>query len=150
MPKIAPPLTEKQIDGLLPRAKQYTLGDGKGLYLLILPSGDKYWRMGANRLDKETTLSGGKYPKVSLSAARQWREEMQKLVDAGINPNIQKREQRKQLQATKPKTPKLQFFINDQGGMVIETYTSRLTLSSSQTVALRAFLNSTPHNIERE
>jgi len=145
MPKLATPLTEKQIASLLPRAKQYSLGDGKGLYLLVMPSGKKYWRMGANRFGKETTLAGGVYPKVSLIAARQWRESMQKLIDAGIHPNDQKREQRKQLQAAKPKTPKLQFFINDQGGMVIETYTSRLVLSASQRLALKAFMLATPN-----
>ena len=148
MPKLAKPLTDEKIISLLPRAKPYTLGDGKGLYLLIMPSGDKYWRMGANHLNKETTLSGGKYPKTSLSDARKWREEMQKLIDDGINPNHQKREQRKQLQLAKPKTPKLQFFINDHGGMTIETYTSRLVLSVTQVVALKAFLLATPDTTE--
>jgi len=148
MPKLAIPLTDNQIIALPPRAKPYTLGDGKGLYLLILPSGDKYWRMGTNRLNKETTLSGGKYPKTSLTDARKWRDEMQRLIDAGINPNERKREQRKQLQISKPKTPKLQFFLNDRGGMTIETYTSRLLLSATQVVALRAFLLAKPDPIE--
>ena len=145
MPKLATPLTEVQIANLKPRAKRYSLGDGKGLYILVMPSGDKYWRMGATHLGKETTLSGGVYPKVSLLAARQWRESMQNLIDAGIKPNEQKREQRKQLQAAKSKPPQLQFIINDQGGMVIETYTNRLVLSASQAAALKAFLMATPN-----
>lgn len=144
MPKLATPLTEKQIDSLLPRAKQYSLGDGKGLYLLVMPSGKKYWRMGAKRLGKETTLAGGVYPKVSLNAAREWRESMEKLIDAGVNPNDQKREQRKQLQTVKPKTPKLQFFVNERGSVTIETYTSRMVLSLSQVEALKVFLMATP------
>ena len=128
MPKLATPLTETQIVNLKPRTKRYCLGDGKGLYLLVMPSGDKYWRMGATHLGKETTLSGGMHPEVSLLAARQWRESMQNLIDAGIKPNVQKREQRMQLQAAKSKPSKLQFVINDQGGMVIDVCQQPISL----------------------
>lgn len=150
MPKLAKALTDTQILRLQPREKSYKLSDGKCLYLLIHPSGRKYWRMSYRRSDKESTLSGGTYPEVSLSSAREWRNAMQKLIDAGVNPNERKQEQRKQIQPSKSITPKLKFIMNDHAGMTIETYSNRVILSEVQVIALKAFLNAMPISIQRE
>jgi hypothetical protein len=150
MPKLAPALTETQILSLEPRAKPYKLGDGKCLYLLVQPTGHKYWRMSYRHHGKFTTLSGGTFPEISLSAARQWREEMEALIAAGIHPNDQRREQRKQAQLAKPLTPTLQFSRDDKGGVTIENYATRIKLSASQTAALKAFLLATPDQGEGE
>ncbi len=37
-------LTDNKIKNLKPRDKQYKISDGKNLFLLITPSGAKYWR----------------------------------------------------------------------------------------------------------
>ena len=44
MPKICTPLTDTAIRNAKPRDKTYTLGDGEGMYLEIMPNGTKFWR----------------------------------------------------------------------------------------------------------
>jgi hypothetical protein len=41
------------------RAKQYKLSDEKGMYLLVTPSGSKYWRLKYRYAGKEKTLALG-------------------------------------------------------------------------------------------
>ncbi|MFL6635417.1 MAG: Arm DNA-binding domain-containing protein [Massilia sp.] len=45
MPKICTPLTDAAIRNAKPRDKTYTLGDGEGMYLEVMPNGTKFWRM---------------------------------------------------------------------------------------------------------
>nr|WP_267876941.1 Arm DNA-binding domain-containing protein [Massilia rhizosphaerae] len=45
MPKICTPLTDTAIRNAKPREKTYTLGDGEGMYLEVMPNGTKFWRM---------------------------------------------------------------------------------------------------------
>lgn len=45
MPKLAAPLTDTQIKNAKPKDKPYTLADGGGMYLEIMPIGSKIWRM---------------------------------------------------------------------------------------------------------
>ena len=49
--------------------------DGKGLYLLLHPNGSKYWRMKYQFSGKEKTLAFGVWPEVSLTEAREMRNE---------------------------------------------------------------------------
>ncbi|MDG1986844.1 MAG: Arm DNA-binding domain-containing protein, partial [Halieaceae bacterium] len=53
-----------------PKARQYKLSDGKGMYLLVTPNGCKYWRLKYRILGREKTLSLGVYPEISLADAR--------------------------------------------------------------------------------
>ncbi|WP_155238062.1 Arm DNA-binding domain-containing protein, partial [Kingella kingae] len=39
---------DQQIKKAKPHEKPYKLADGKGLYLLITPTGGKYWRLDYN------------------------------------------------------------------------------------------------------
>ncbi|WP_176701740.1 integrase arm-type DNA-binding domain-containing protein [Gilliamella sp. wkB112] len=45
MARVVKPLTGKQIQSSKPQVKQYQLSDGKGLFLLIKPTGAKLWRL---------------------------------------------------------------------------------------------------------
>lgn len=85
MPKLCTPLTEKQIAELAPKDAKYQLGDGRGLCLVIEPTGVKRWRMGYKFLGTETCMSFGAYPEVSLSEARQRRDDVHRLIAADIN-----------------------------------------------------------------
>ncbi|WP_048331213.1 MULTISPECIES: Arm DNA-binding domain-containing protein [Klebsiella] len=38
-------LNARQVDAAKPREKAYKLADGAGLYLEVVPSGSRYWRM---------------------------------------------------------------------------------------------------------
>ena len=84
-------LFAKTIDNAKPKAKQYKLSDGAGLYLLVKPNGGKYWRMKFTFAGKENTLAIGTYPLVSLAEAREARDEAKKLLARGINPNLEKK-----------------------------------------------------------
>lgn len=70
-----------------PKAKQYKLSDGKGLYLLVKPNGSRLWQMKYNYLGKEKTLSLGQYPVVSLEEARAGWLVAKRILMAGYNPS---------------------------------------------------------------
>ena len=75
MPKRITPLAPLQVSNAKPKEKEYKLTDGGGLYLLVTPSGGKLWRLKCRFGGLEKKLSLGAFPEVSLSAARQKREE---------------------------------------------------------------------------
>lgn len=104
MPKQIVPLSDTQVKNAKPQEKDITLFDGGGLYLLIgrqkydgkgraLPV-SKLWRLKYRHAGKEKLLSLGIYPAVSLSDARQRREEAKKLLANGIDPGEAKKEQK--------------------------------------------------------
>lgn len=82
------------IEAAKPRDKPYKLTDGSGLHLLINPNGSKLWRFRHRFCGKQLMLSLGSYPEVSLSSARQKRDEALRLVAEGKIPSEQRREDR--------------------------------------------------------
>ena len=92
MPKLAPPLIDVKVRNAKPKEKTYTLPDGGGMYLEVSPSGSKIWRMSYRQPNgKNTRLTFGTYPEVSLMDARQQRMDAQKKRLAGIDPAQAKR-----------------------------------------------------------
>jgi len=75
--------------------KTYKKADGGGLYLEILPSGGKYWRMKYRFAGKEKRLSFGVYPIVTLAEAREEREKAKKLLAKDIDPSAHKKSQKR-------------------------------------------------------
>lgn len=75
--------------------KAYKKADGGGLYLEILPSGGKYWRMKYRFAGKEKRLSFGVYPTVTLAEAREEREKAKKLLTKGVDPSAHKKSQKR-------------------------------------------------------
>ena len=63
-------LTELEIKNAKPREKPYKMGDGKGLYVEVMPTGAKYWRLKYCFAGKEKRLSMGVYQEVTLKTAR--------------------------------------------------------------------------------
>ena len=80
-------LTNLQVKSAKPKDKQYTLTDGKGLYLLVLPTGGKYWHFRSKVGGKEKRMSFGTYPEISLSDARDKRDEARRQIASGISPS---------------------------------------------------------------
>ena len=72
--------------------KPIKLGDERGLFILLQPSGGKLWRLKYRFGGKEKKLSLGIYPDISLSEARR-RDEARTLIATGTDPN----EDRKQV-----------------------------------------------------
>ncbi len=71
-------LNALQIDSAKPKEKAYKLADGAGLYLEVVPSGSRYWRMKYLFNGKEKPMAFGVYPAVSLAQARALRDEAKK------------------------------------------------------------------------
>lgn len=85
-------LNELQIKAAQPRATEYLLADGEGLYLRVRPTA-KVWVYRYKRGGKEAKLSLGHYPALSLAAARKKsREEAEKLA-GGTDPRVARREE---------------------------------------------------------
>ncbi|HCY61531.1 MAG TPA: integrase [Oxalobacteraceae bacterium] len=92
MPKLVTPLTDVQVKNAKPKDKSYKLFDGGGLYLEVMPTGSKLWRMKFRQANgKEGRLSFGSYPEVSLTAARAKRSEARELKAQDIDPGQAKR-----------------------------------------------------------
>ena len=77
-------LTNKIIDGAKPRALQYKLTDGHGLFIAILPSGSKSWRCNYKLEGKHKSKTFGLYPAIGLAAARRLNMEFKALLARGI------------------------------------------------------------------
>ena len=81
------PLTEAAIRTAKPGEKPYKLADEKGLFLLINPSGSKWWRLKFRVDGKEKLLSFGTYPEIGLKKARADRDDARKMLAIGIDPS---------------------------------------------------------------
>ena len=51
------------------------LSDGHGMYLLVHKNGSKYWRLDFRLNGKRKTLAIGVWPEISLTRARELRED---------------------------------------------------------------------------
>ena len=62
-------LTIKEIDAAEPKVKPFKLAEGHGLYLEVMPTGAKYWRMKYRIPDKENRLCilNASLPVINLS-----------------------------------------------------------------------------------
>ena len=79
-------LSKLQIDHAKPRNKPYRLSDGFGLHLLVKPNGSKLWQIRYRFQKKEKIVSLGKYPDVSILAARRKKDEVRIKVLEGFDP----------------------------------------------------------------
>jgi integrase len=84
----AMPLTDTAIKKAKPGAKPVKLSDGRGLYLLVSPSGSKLWRWKYRVLGKEKVMALGAYPDVSLAQAREGLDKARKVLAAGSDPMV--------------------------------------------------------------
>jgi hypothetical protein len=85
-------LTEADIRDAQPGTLTRRLPDGLGLDLLIQPDGRKWWRFKYRPGRNAKCLLFGNYPDVSLTAARQRRDQARALLAAGIDPAVQRSE----------------------------------------------------------
>lgn len=84
-------LKDTDCRGAKPSAKLYKLFDGGGLYLAVLPSGAKAWRIAYRVAGKQQTKSFGAYPDVSLAEARRLRDDLKAQLRAGVDPMGERR-----------------------------------------------------------
>ncbi len=83
-------LTAAAVEAAKPRPKPYKRFDAGGMYLLVTPSGARYWRLKYRIDGVEKLISLGVYPARSLKAARAARAKAKALLDAGVDPSAQR------------------------------------------------------------
>ena len=102
MARIITPLNSTKIDKAKPQKKEFTLSDGKGLYLLVKPNGAKLWRFNYykpfTQPKKRALIGVGKYPDISLQQARAIRDEYLSLLAQNIDPAIYRQQQEQEKQ----------------------------------------------------
>lgn len=93
-------LTDAKIKTLKPQDKVYRILDADRLYIEVRPTGVKVWRFKFVFNGKESSMSLGEYPLVSLADARLLREEMRTKLAKGIHP-VEERKKLKQVEDEK-------------------------------------------------
>lgn len=72
------------------KEKPYKLAAGAGLYLQVMPNGNRYWRMKYRHAGKEKLLSIGVYPDVTLKEACDKRDAARAQLRGGKDPSEEK------------------------------------------------------------
>ena len=108
MPRQTIQLTDTAITKARAKEKKYKLYDGRGLFLLVMPTGSKLWRLKYRFNHKEKEYAIGTYPTITLSKARDKRDELKRLVSEGLDPN-EKKKQEKQTVTEQVKLTKLEI-----------------------------------------
>ncbi|MFP5260042.1 MAG: Arm DNA-binding domain-containing protein, partial [Acidobacteriota bacterium] len=92
-------LTDLQVKRFGPRERLYEEGDGKGLYLRVLPSGLKTWIFRYVFEGNRRRMVLGHYPVVSLAEARELHGKALADVERGVDPGAVAMEAKRARQA---------------------------------------------------
>lgn len=84
-------LSARKVETIPSQKEPYWLKDGGSLFLYVTPSGSKLWRYRYRLGGKPAIYAIGKYPQVSLEAARTERDRARELVKKGVHPVVEKR-----------------------------------------------------------
>jgi hypothetical protein len=137
-------LSSEQIASAKPGKRPVKLFDGRGLYLLLHPSGGRWWRFKYRLAGREGGLSLGIFPEVSLAEARTRRDRYRAMVAEGINPSDHIRAERAARLAEQTRLgPAPRFWLGSNAALSFQLKTGRLTLTPDETAELRDFLDST-------
>jgi integrase len=91
-------LTDAKIKTLKPQEKVYRLLDADRLYIEVRPTGVKVWRLKYVLNGKESSMSLGEYPSVTLADARQLKDEVRAKLAKGIDPVDFRKKERQAMQ----------------------------------------------------
>lgn len=89
-------LTPSAVANARAQVKPYKLADGRGLYLLVQPTGARWWRFDYTRptTGKRNTLSLGTFPEVPLRKARERAQAARDAVADGTDPGEARAQER--------------------------------------------------------
>ncbi len=79
-------LTETEVEAIKPVRYERKVWDGRGLYLLVTPKGERCWRYAYRFAGKYKKLALGTYPVVTLELARSRHEFARNLLAQGVDP----------------------------------------------------------------
>ncbi|MDD5580878.1 MAG: Arm DNA-binding domain-containing protein [Methylobacter sp.] len=132
---MAKDLSDTAVRNAKPKDKDTRLNDGEGLYLLVKPTGAKWWRFDYTFAGKRKTLSLGVYPSSTLADARRKAETARANVANGVDPsNIRKEiksaqratlENEKRLEAGLPAIDSFEFVAREWGAKKVETWADK-------------------------
>lgn len=139
MARITKPLTDKEIKAANPKQKEFKLFDGGGLYLSITPKNQKWWRLKYLLNGKEKRISLGVYPTISLQDARKQREEFKTLIAKGIDPSIERKEEKEAIKAEEIKSQNTFKNVSTQWVELQRSRLGEITLSKYERALERDF-----------
>ena len=84
-------LTNAEVKSLKPGPKVRRHGDGRGLYLVLKPSGARSWVQRIAIAGRRTDIGLGGYPGLSLAKAREKSQEVRSAVAEGLDPRAPRR-----------------------------------------------------------
>ena len=145
MPRFATPLTDFRLRSAVARPKPYKLGDGGGLYIEVTPDSRLLWRMKFTRDGKDSSVSFGAYPGVSIAMVRNERDMVRRLLAEDRDPVGVKRELAIQGRAAQSPRHRFNLSMDAGGALTINKSSKRLILNAAQVAALRAFLVATEY-----
>lgn len=90
-------LSDAKIKTLKPKDKTYRILDADRLYIEVRPSGVKIWRLKFVLNGKESSMSLGEYPLMTLAEARASREDARTKLSKGISPVEDRRREKESL-----------------------------------------------------
>lgn len=91
MPRSATPLTEARIKNTKPGQREVRLYDTAGLYLSVMPTGARWWRVKYRLHGRERRAGVGCYPDVTLAQARAERDRIRLSIRTGEDPVAERR-----------------------------------------------------------
>lgn len=94
-------LTDAHVRKIKPLEKKKRYADEKGLYLEVTPSGGRFWRLKYRFNGRESTLTIGSYPEISLAQARRTLDEARIQLYNNIDPNAIKNDRLQQMDESK-------------------------------------------------
>ncbi len=83
-----------EIRHIRPLRQARKFSEGGGLYLLVAPTGGRYWRYNYRFNGKQKTLALGTYPEVPLEKAMARHQAARRLLAAGTDPSLRRQELR--------------------------------------------------------
>ena len=89
------PLTDTKLKNLKAKEKAYKVNDSGGLYIEVTPTESRLWRLKYRFEGREKRLSFGAYPAVSLSDARDARENAKAMLAKEVDPGAAKQADKK-------------------------------------------------------
>ena len=122
-------LTDAQVRKIKPLDKKRRYSDEKGLYLEVTPSGGKFWRLKYRFNGRESTLTIGSYPEISLAQARRTRDEARIQLYNNIDPNAIKNDRLQQINESTLFKSLAMEWMEDRKAVITEgTYQRDLTV----------------------
>jgi hypothetical protein len=115
------------------RSKTFNLSDGQNLFLSVKPNGKKYWYMTYQWTGKQTSISLGVYPTVTLAAARAKRNFYKTKLSQGINPADERIGQLRE--RDKNMTTEMHYLysrLNAKDQFLVLEFTRRLTIADGR------------------